>query len=95
MLANLGLILVNRAQSANFLSVLRSRNSALRWIVIATIVFLLLVVYVPALRNLFRFGTMHPTDWLLCLAATAISIAWSEVVKYFAHRPHSRQRKNE
>src|SRR4030043_1266443 len=58
-IANLGLILTNRNWSTSILASLRARNIALRWIVLSAVVFLGLVIYVPGLRDLFHFGSLH------------------------------------
>jgi hypothetical protein len=40
-----------------------------------------MVVYVPALRALFRFESLHLIDWAVCLVAGAVSVAWFELLK--------------
>jgi Ca2+-transporting ATPase len=84
--ANLGLILTNRSWSRTMLSTLRSRNAALWWVVGGALVFLGLVLFVPFLRELFRFAKLHLDDLALCLAAGAISILWFELFKLFRRR---------
>lgn len=81
-LANLGLIMANRFRSG-ILRGLYNKNTAFWIITAATIVFLGLVIYVPALRSLFRFEILHANDILLCLVAALASILWFELVKYF------------
>jgi len=48
--------------------------------------FLTLVLYVPFLRTLFHFSTLHPLDIALCIGAGAVSIAWFEILKAFQRR---------
>jgi Ca2+-transporting ATPase len=43
-----------------------------------------LVIFVPFLRNLFRFGTLHPADLAICFGAGVACILWFEAVKYFS-----------
>ncbi|MCX6003045.1 MAG: cation-translocating P-type ATPase C-terminal domain-containing protein, partial [Chloroflexi bacterium] len=93
-IANLGLILTNRTWSNTIVGSLRSKNAALRWILISVPVFLVLVVYVPFLRNLFRFNILHPNDWLICLVAGIGSILWFEVFKYFSRHKNKRGAKH-
>ena len=83
-LANLGLILCNRFRSNTLKATLRSKNTAVRWIFGATLIFLVLVVYVPALRNLFGFDMLHPIDWAFCIAAGVVCMLLFEAVKYFS-----------
>jgi P-type Ca2+ transporter type 2C len=83
-LANLGLILSNRFWSMNIISALRFGNKALYIIVASTLVILGLVLYIPFLRDLFRFASLHPDDLAVCLGAGAVCIIWFEVVKIFS-----------
>jgi len=85
-IANLGLILTNRSWSRTILSTLRSPNTALWWVLGGAAVFLGLVLYVPFLRSLFRFSTLHPFDLVLCLASGIASILWFEGLKMFNGR---------
>jgi Ca2+-transporting ATPase len=79
--ANLGLILSNRFWSRNIISSLRYRNTALYIIVIGALLLLNLVIFVPALRDLFDFGTMSAADLFICFAAGVVCILWFELVK--------------
>jgi Ca2+-transporting ATPase len=45
------------------------------------VVFLGLALYVPFLRDLFRFSILHPYDIFICVAAGVMSIVWFEVLK--------------
>ena len=79
--ANLALILTNRSWSRGFISALRTPNKALWWVLGGAVVFLGLVLYVPALRQLFGFGVLHAIDIAICLAVGIVSVAWFEVFK--------------
>ncbi|MGA2959652.1 MAG: cation-translocating P-type ATPase [Thermodesulfobacteriota bacterium] len=85
--ANLGLILTNRSWSRTILATFRSPNAALGWIIGGAVTFLGLVLYLPFLRNLFHFNTLHPDDLLLCLFAGLFSILWFEGLKVLRVRP--------
>jgi Ca2+-transporting ATPase len=80
-MANVGLIFTNRSWSRTIIDTLRSPNAALWWSVGGTLAFLGLVLYVPFLKGLFRFATLHVDDLLICFAAGAVSIAWFEALK--------------
>jgi P-type Ca2+ transporter type 2C len=82
-IANLGLILTNRSWSRTILSTLGSPNTALRWVVGGAAIFLGLVLYIPFLRSLFLFSTLHLVDIVICLAAGVFSIIWFEGLKMF------------
>lgn len=89
-IANLGLILTNRSWSRTMLGTLQSRNAALWWVVGGALVFLGMVLYVPFLRELFRFSTLHFEDLVLCLTAGAISIIWFELFKVISQHKSAR-----
>jgi P-type Ca2+ transporter type 2C len=79
--ANLGLIFANRSWSRTIVGTLRTPNPALWWVFGGTLLFLGLVLYVPFLRDLFHFSTLHPDDLALCLASGLVSILWFEGLK--------------
>jgi len=49
-----------------------------------SLVLLALVLYVPWLRSLFHFSTLHSGDIALCLGAGVAGGAWFEAVKRFS-----------
>jgi Ca2+-transporting ATPase len=79
--ANLGLILTNRSWSRSVLSMFRMPNAALKWILGGAIMFLAIVLYVPFVKDLFHFSTLHFIDLVICLMAGIISILWFEGFK--------------
>jgi P-type Ca2+ transporter type 2C len=83
-IANLMLILTNRSWSETIISSLRSPNKALRWVFAGTLSCLLLVLYIPALGALFRFGPVQPLDLALSAGAGVVSILWFELFKYWS-----------
>jgi Ca2+-transporting ATPase len=86
-IANLALIFANRSHTRTFVASLRLPNKALWWVTGGTGVFLLLVLYVPVLRETFRFSRLHGDDLLLCLGAGATGILWFEVLKQVWGKP--------
>jgi Ca2+-transporting ATPase len=80
-IANLGLILVNRSFVRSASSTLKVPNPALWWVVLGALALLALVIYVPPLRDLFRFTLLHADDLLVCLAGAVISLAAFELTK--------------
>lgn len=77
-IANLGLIFANRSWSRTIFSTLKSPNPALWWVFGSTLFFLAAVLYIPFLRDLFHFSTLHFDDLLLCLGGGIVSILWFE-----------------
>jgi Ca2+-transporting ATPase len=77
----LGLIVVNRSWSRNIIDALRSPNRAFWWVIAGALGFLALVLYVPSLRNLFRFSILHADDLLICTGAGLLSSLMIESLK--------------
>jgi Ca2+-transporting ATPase len=82
-IANLALILTNRSWTRSSLDMLRSKNTALWFVIGGTLTFLGLVLYVPFLRDLFHFSRLHSLDLLISLFAGLASILWFEAFKQF------------
>ena len=80
-LGNLGLILANRSRTGLIMHTLRRPNRALWWGVGGTLAGIALVLYVPYLRDLFRFAPLHGEDLALCVAAALASLIWFELYK--------------
>jgi len=85
-LANIAMIVANRSWSRSLFWILRTPNAAMWWVVSGAFAVLILAIYVPILRNLFRFSTLHANDVALCLGAGALSLAWFEMLKAFRRR---------
>ncbi len=81
--ANIGLILANRSWTRTIWATLRTPNAALWWVVGGAAAFLGIALYVPFLRDLFSFATLHADDLVICLVAGAASILWFEWLKRF------------
>ncbi|MCL5023759.1 MAG: cation-translocating P-type ATPase [Nitrospirae bacterium] len=80
-IANLGLILTNRSWSRVIPRTLGTPNAALWWVIGGALFFLAMVLYLPFLRTLFRFASLHPIDVVICLAAGVVSVLWFEALK--------------
>jgi P-type Ca2+ transporter type 2C len=85
-IANVGLIFVNRSWSRTVFASLRSPNTALWWVTGGAFLFLSLALSVPFLRVLFRFSLLHPIDIFICVAAGIVSVLWFEVMKAVSAR---------
>ncbi len=85
-LANLGLVLVNRSFDSSLREALRLDNHALWWVSgAAAIVLGVAVAWAPA-RDLFRFGPLHADDLAVSLAASVALVLVLEVLKRFWHQ---------
>jgi Ca2+-transporting ATPase len=94
-IANLGLILANRSWSStiwemwNFLPrnlIQSSTNAALWWVLSGALVFMAFVLYLPWLRELFRFSILHPIDLFVCFISGVFSILWFELLKIWQRK---------
>lgn len=79
--ANLGLIFVNRSWGPVARGALSSGNASLWWVTLGSVGFLALVLRVPFLRELFHFSRLHVSDIALCVIAGTVSVVWFEIYK--------------
>lgn len=94
-LCNLGMILCNRSLTRSSISMLREKNAAFKWVMTGTTAVMCLVLTIPSLKSLFRFGTVSLSDLLLALAGGLVTIALMELYKVFPLLSNSRQSVNE
>ena len=93
--ANLCLILVNRSWTRSAIECLKMPNAAQWWVTGGGVVFLLLTIFVPFLRSMFKFEVLHLNDFAVCLLAGVFSLLWFEGFKYVhGHRAPSRDALN-
>ncbi len=85
-IGNLSLILVNRSWTRSLYTALWSPNRALWWVQGGALTLLVLVLYLPGLRDLFHFTPLHANDLALCFAAGLASILWFELFKLILRR---------
>ena len=80
-LADVLLIIINLSWHKNFFEILTRKNTALWTVIFATVVGVVMVLYVPFLQGLFHFSALRISDiGLICLTAI-VSVVWFEVVK--------------
>ncbi|NJD76203.1 MAG: cation-translocating P-type ATPase [Candidatus Methanoperedens sp.] len=79
-IANLTLIVANLSWSKSILGSFNPENTALRFVIIGALSTLVLVLYVPALRNLFHFSVLHYDDMLIVFIAGILSVAWFKLL---------------
>jgi Ca2+-transporting ATPase len=80
-MGNAVLILVNRSWSRTIAGTLGARNAPAWAVVSGALGFLLLALWVPWLRRLFRFAPISAGDLALAFGAGAASLAWFEALK--------------
>lgn len=85
-IANLGLILINRSWTRTIVETFREKNPAVKWVIGGAALFLFVVLYTPAARKLFHFDILHTKDVLYCIVAGIASILWFEILKMVKKR---------
>jgi Ca2+-transporting ATPase len=80
-IGNLGLIFANRYTTRSILATLKIPNKALWWVTGGAIAFLVLVLEIPFLRNLFQFAELKNWEIVLIAATGLISILLAESTK--------------
>jgi P-type Ca2+ transporter type 2C len=84
--ANVALILSNRSQTRNIFQILAMQNKTVKWITGGAIIFLILILNIPFLMNLFQFERLKFMNALICMVAGLFSITWFEAYKLRKHR---------
>jgi Ca2+-transporting ATPase len=80
-MGNLALIFTNRSRTQTIWQTLRSRNRSL-WIIFAgSIGTLLLAIYLPPMRSIFHFSTLHFGDMSIAVLAGFLGVLWFELLK--------------
>ncbi len=79
-IANLTLIVANLSWSKNMMRSFDSENKALWFVIAGALSSLVLILYVPFLRNLFHFSVLHFSDILIVLVAGILSVAWFKLL---------------
>ncbi len=81
MLANLCLIVVHRSWTTSLLRALRTPNRAMWWVLGGSLLALLAVFGVPAIRELFRFAAVPGPQLLAWALLGPASVLWFELFK--------------
>lgn len=87
-IANLSLIITNRSWTRSLPAILRTPNRAFLIVVGSAFAFLLALLNIPFLRDLFLFAPLSPMDFSISLLAGIASIVWFEGIKalgWFKH----------
>ena len=81
--SNIGVILSNRSWTSNIFTIIVSPNKAVKWVVGGAIFFLILILNVPFLIQLFQFDSVGILELTVCVLAGSSSIIWFELYKKF------------
>jgi Ca2+-transporting ATPase len=80
-ISNIAAILSNRSWSANFFKILITPNKAVKWIIGGAIIFLILILNIQFLLDLFQFERIGYLEFIVCTVAGFSSIIWFEIYK--------------
>ena len=80
-ISNIAVILSNRSWTSNIFTILFTPNKAVKWVVGGAVFFLILILNIPFLLDLFQFERMGWLELLVCTAAGFSSIIWFEIYK--------------
>lgn len=85
-IANLGLILVNRSWSRSIIETYKEKNAALSGVFVSVFILLYLSLNVPLLQKLFHFSYLHLNDYVICTSLGILSVLWFELFKIFGRK---------
>jgi Ca2+-transporting ATPase len=79
--SNIAVILSNRSWTSNILRILITPNKSVKWVVGGAVFFLVLILNIPFLLDLFQFEKIRPLEITFCTLAGFFSITWFEIFK--------------
>jgi Ca2+-transporting ATPase len=85
-IGNLMLILTNRSWTHVIVATFRAQNPSLWWVVSGAFGVLVLAIFVPSMRALFRFAPLSVIDVAICLLGGIVSLLWFEAWKIIRNR---------
>jgi len=85
-ISDLGLIIANRGGSRSIFTAFRAANTALAVVLGGAVLLLIAVAAAPGLRDLFRFGALHPDDISVILLASLVSLLSLDVLRLIRRR---------
>ncbi|MGE5395706.1 MAG: cation-translocating P-type ATPase [Candidatus Saccharibacteria bacterium] len=87
--ANIAVILSNRSWKSNIFQILATSNKTVKWVVGGASLFLVMILNIPFLLDLFEFEKISFTEALMCIVLGFSSILWFEIYKVFNTRGKS------
>jgi Ca2+-transporting ATPase len=85
-LSNILLIVVNLSWSKNIHKIILSANKTLGTVVLSALCFLLAVIYIPFLSELFHVVPLNLKDLLFISVVVFLSLIWFEILKFLRNR---------
>jgi Ca2+-transporting ATPase len=84
--ANIFLTLVNRSFYFSILTTLKYKNKLVVWVILATLILLLLTIYIKPISTFFEFESLSFAQFGVGLFIGFVSVIWFEVFKFFRRR---------
>ena len=79
--SNIAIILSNRSWTSGIFKILITPNKTVKWVVGGAIIFLILILNIPFLLNLFQFEKISLLQMVVCTLAGFSTIIWFEIYK--------------
>ena len=79
--ANIATILTNRSWKSSIFTILRTPNKTVKWVIGGAALFILLVLTVPFLQNLFQFAPLSMGKIAITFAVGMGTMIWFEIYK--------------
>lgn len=86
--SNIAVILSNRSWSENIFKIVVTPNKSVKWVVGGAIFFLILILNIPFLLNLFQFERVGVLEVIVCVLLGLLSITWFEIYKVSINVTH-------
>jgi Ca2+-transporting ATPase len=81
--SNIAVILSNRSWTSNIFQIIVTPNKSVKWVVGGAILFLILILNIPFLLNLFQFDKISFLEVVICSLLGFSSIVWFEIYKFY------------
>jgi Ca2+-transporting ATPase len=79
--SNIAVILSNRSWTSGIIKILSTPNKAVMWIIGGAVIFMILILQIPFLLDLFQFEKIGYLELIVCTVAGFLSITWFEIYK--------------
>ncbi|WP_295125039.1 cation-translocating P-type ATPase [uncultured Chitinophaga sp.] len=81
LIANIFLTFNNRSFTESLVVTTRYKNNLAIWVLLSSIVFVTLILLVPAIRGIFGLSPLTLPEFSICTATAFVSVMWFEVYK--------------
>ncbi|AEV98248.1 hypothetical protein A4D02_23185 [Niastella koreensis] len=86
-ISNIFLTFTNRSFTQNLTKTIRYKNRLAPWIVLISVLFLVVINFVPAIQSIFGLSAITFTNLLLCTGIAFVAVIWFEVYKTNLYKP--------